>query len=191
MTAAPPRPAVLRRPPTHRTAGPPTHPAVSPPTHPRGRLRYGAALARLRARAAVSPTRSVPRLQVCGAANLLTALGVRVDVVQPATPWPRDRAHRLLVDNQAGPLGDLALLVGVPRTAEGWTDVADRTLPLRQSKAPARRTGDAVVCPVVLTCRYADGTPFGGSPIRDDVGAQRGLVVEVRLLPAREEHRAG
>jgi hypothetical protein len=137
----------------------------------------------------MTPTGSLPRLQVCGAANLLTALGVRVDVVQPATPWPRGRGHRLLVENTAGLLGDLALLVGVPRTTGGWSDVADRVLPLRPSRTAARSTAGAVVCPVSIAYRDAAGPLLAVPRTLNDVVAIRGLVIEVRLLPARGGER--
>ncbi len=176
MTAAPPRPAVLPVPMTDR---------ATPATQQQRRLRYGTTLARLRARAAVTPAGSVPRLQVCGAANLLTALGVRVDVVQPTVPWPRTTQHRLLVENTAGLLGDLALLVGVPRTAAGWADVADRVLPLRPYRTTTRHTADAVVCPVSIGYRTAEGSLLVPPRTLNDVVAIRGLVIEVRLLAAR------
>ena len=179
MTAAPPRPAVVPLPPPDRT---------TPATQQQRRLRYSATLARLRARAAVTPAGSVPKLQVCGAANLLTALGVRVDVVQPATAWPRDRAHRLVAENTAGLLGDLALLVGVPRATPGWTDVADRVLPLRPYR-PAARSRSGVVCPVTVGYRSAAGPLLVAPRTLNDVVAIRGLVIEVRLFAAREEAR--
>lgn len=181
MTAAPPRPAVVPLSPAGR---------ATPATQQQRRLRYSATLAGLRARAAVTPAGSIPRLQLCGAANLLTALGVRVDVVQPRTAWPRDRQHRLRVENTAGLLGDLALLVGVPRTAEGWTDVADRVLPLRPSRRRAQRTGAAVECPVTIAYRSAEGPLLVPPRTLNDVVAVRGLVIEVRLLEAREARRA-
>ncbi|WP_116449451.1 hypothetical protein [Blastococcus litoris] len=181
MTEAPPRPAVVPLPAPDR---------ATPATQQQRRLRYTATLAGLRARAAVTPAGSLPRLQLCGAANLLTALGVRVDVVQPRVAWPRDHRHRLQVENTAGLLGDLALLVGVPRTTEGWADVADRVLPLRPSRPPARRTSGALSCPVSVGFRTADG-PLPVTPrTLNDVVAVRGLVIDVRLHEAREERRA-
>ena len=179
MTAAPPRPAVVPLPPADRT---------TPATQQQRRLRYSATLARLRARAAVTPAGSIPKLQVCGAANLLTALGVRVDVVQPATAWPRDRAHRLVAENTAGLLGDLALLVGVPRATPGWTDIADRVLPLRPSR-PKARSRSGVVCPVTVGYRSAEGPLLVAPRTLNDAVAMRGLVIEVRLLAAREGQR--
>ena len=177
MTAAPPRPAFL-----------PHDARTTPATQQQRRLRYSATLARLRARAAVTPAGSIPRLQVCGAANLLTALGVRVDVAQPAASWPRDRAHRLVVENAAGLLGDLALLVGVPRSTQGWTDVADRVLPLRPSR-PAARSRSGVVCPVTVAYRSAEGPLLAAPRTLNDVVAIRGLIIEVRLLAAHEGER--
>ncbi|WP_324275574.1 hypothetical protein [Blastococcus brunescens] len=184
MTAAPPRPAVV--PASGPVALPPSSGRTTPATQHQRRLRYQATLAGIRARAAVTPAGSAPRLQVCGAANLLTALGVRVDVVRPATPWPRERQHRLLVENSAGALGDLALLVGVPRTAGGWADVADRLLPVRTaSRAPLRDVTDAVVCPVTIAYRSATGPLLVPPRTLDEVVQRRDLVIEVRLLPAR------
>jgi hypothetical protein len=157
------------------------------------RLRYQATLTRIRARAAMMPATSVQRrgaLQVCGAANLLTALGIRVQVLQPTTPWPRDLQHRLQIDNAAGVFGELALLVGVPRTAAGWAEIADRVLPTRAAARPAlRRVTDAVVCPVTIGYRSATG-PLPAPPrTLTEVLAARDLVIEVRLLPARDEDR--
>lgn len=178
MTTAPPRPVAV----------PELAARATPATQQQRRLRYSATLARLRARAAVTPAGSIPRLQVCGAANLLTALGVRVDVVQPAAPWPRDRRHRLQVTNTAGLLGDLALLVGVPRTAEGWADVADRVLPLRtSSRTRPQLVADAVVCPVSVGYRMTDGPLLVPPRTLNDVVAIHGLVVEVRLLAVERE----
>jgi hypothetical protein len=176
VTAAPPRPVVLPVATADR---------VAPATQQQRRLRYSATLARLRARAAVSPAGSIPRLQVRGAANLLTALGVRVDVVQPASPWPRDRAHHLVIANGAGLLGDLALLVAVPRSMQGWADMADRVLPLRPFRRAARSAGGAVDCPVTIAYRSVQGPLLVPPRTLDDVVAIRGLVIEVRLLATR------
>jgi hypothetical protein len=143
----------------------------------RRRLRWSATLAGVRARAALASAGSVRRrqsVQVCGAARLLTAAGVRVVVVQPPAPWPRTRAVRLAARNEAGLLGDLALLTAVPRTTTGWAAVADRVLPVGTPIVTDDRAA-AVLCPVTVSFRTADGP----------LPATGGLVVEVRLLAAR------
>jgi hypothetical protein len=124
-------------------------------------------------------------LQVCSAARLLTALGVRVDVVQPSTPCPRHRAQELRITNDAGVLGDLALLTAVSRTTSGWAAVADRVLPAGSSLRTADRDpGDAVVCPVTIGCR-TDAGPLTTPPRTPaEAAAVLGLVIEVRLLEA-------
>jgi hypothetical protein len=111
------------------------------------------------------------RLQVCGAANTLTALGVRVRVVGPATPWPR--TGRVVVCAPLDRLGTLALA-----TALRGEDVCAAV------EAPAGRT----VCSVVVRYRL-EGTEGYLPPDRvprstAEITALRGLVVEVHLLPA-------
>ncbi|MGY1638473.1 hypothetical protein ACI78V_17635 [Geodermatophilus sp. SYSU D00742] len=89
-----------------------TPPPVLPPASARW-LRAGAVLAAHRLR---PPVGSARRRAVCGAARLLTGLGVRVDVRAPAVAWPR--AGRgpgaLLVANSVSPLDPLVLLTAVP-----------------------------------------------------------------------------
>ena len=147
------------------------------------RLRFTATLAGFRARRVLIPAGSLRRrqsMQVCTAARLLTALGVRVDVVQPSVPWPRNLAHRLVVSNDAGLLGDLALLTAVPRTTCGWAAVADRVLPVRTIlRAAEPDGGDAVPYTVTIGFRTA---ALPAPPTLDEVVAISGLVVEVRLL---------
>jgi hypothetical protein len=175
-------------------------PPVSPPPAPERadrttqqhrRLRWTATLAGVRARASMVPAGSVRRrqsLQVCSAARLLTAAGIRVVVVQPSTPWPRDRPHRLVTRNEAGLLGELALLTAVPRTTHGWTAVADRILPVRTLVPAAEQDpSDAVPCPVTVAYRTVHG-PLPVPPrTLNEVVAIRGLVVEVRLLAVGRE----
>jgi hypothetical protein len=109
---------------------------------------------------------------VCGAANLLTALGVRVRVVAPVSPWPR--SGRLVVSDHVGWLGDLAVSTavrGAPVAGPGAVAAAGTTR-----------------CPV--TVRYRVETEAGSvgtdrAPRTvDDVVALDGLVVEVHCLPA-------
>jgi hypothetical protein len=165
----------------------PVHPADAG-TRRRRRLRLAAALADLRIRTALVPDTSLRRRQridVCGAARILTALGVRVRVIAPRTPWPRDRACRLVVADEAGWLADLALVTAVPRTTEGWRAACGRALPRRgRATAPWIGAPDAVACPVALRYR-ADGVLLDRPPrTLGDVLAARDLVVEVHLLPA-------
>jgi hypothetical protein len=104
------------------------------------------------------------RLQVCGAADTLTALGVRVRVFQPEVPWPR--TGRYVISDHVGRLGDLA----VSTAFRGATDDGD------------------VVCPVTVRYRV-DGRP-GYLPAHEvpsrtaAIVAMHGLVVEVHCLPS-------
>ena len=102
------------------------------------------------------------RLRVCGAADTLTALGVRVQVF-PSSSWPR--SGRYVVSDHVGRLGDLAVSTAFRATA---TD------------------GD-VLCPVAVRYRV-EGRP--GYLPADQVPqttaaviAMHGLVVEVHCLP--------
>jgi hypothetical protein len=176
VTTSPPVPAV----------DPAVAPTVDPAVQQRRRLQLAATLAGLHVRTALVPphaTRRRQRLQVCGAARVLTALGVRVRVVPPTTPWPRT-GGRLLLDRDApGWLGDLALVTAVPRTTGGWAAVCRRVLP-GAAVEPAGPHADSVICPVAVTYR-TDAGPLDRAP-RDvsEIVALRGLVVEVRLLSA-------
>jgi hypothetical protein len=109
------------------------------------------------------------RLHVCGAANTLTALGVRVRVLGPSTPWPRTRCVVA-----AGPLGRLGSLA---------VATALRGEPVRSA---AEVPDGAAICPVAVRYRL-DGEGY----LPEDrvptsvagIAALRGLVVEVHLLP--------
>ncbi|CAA9230041.1 MAG: hypothetical protein AVDCRST_MAG57-992 [uncultured Blastococcus sp.] len=183
------------------TLAPPAHPVPRPrrtapdlvdvATQQRRRLHWSATRAGVRARTTLIPLGSVRRrqsLQVCGAAQLLTSLGVRVVVVQPSVPWPRDRPHRMVVANDAGLLGDLALLTAVPRTTYGWAAVADRVLPVRTALRGSQPDDlDAALCPVTVAYRMPDGDRALPPRTLDEVVAVRGLVVEVRLLAVGPE----
>jgi hypothetical protein len=136
------------------------------------RLRLARTLAGVSVHRALLPAgaaRRRERLQVCGAANMLTALGVRVQVVGTAVPWPR--ADRVVVSDHTGWLGDLALSIAVPRTPV----VSGRGLP-----------AGSVVCPVLIRYRTAAGYLGGDVVPRTfaEVAAARDLVVEVNRLPA-------
>jgi hypothetical protein len=186
VTAAPPRAPVV--PLLHRPVRTRAPDRAEPATQRRRRLRFIATLAGVQVRALLTPARAVRRrqaLQVCSAARLLTALGVRVDVVQPVTPWPRHRPHRLRLTNDAGLFGDLALLTAVPRTTPGWAAVADRVLPAGSTLRTAEPdAAEAVVCRVTIGYRTAAGPLTDPPRTPSEVAAVRGLVIEVRLLPA-------
>ena len=169
-----PRPAVALRP---LVAG---HPAgggdrsAARSTQRLRRIRFARTMARVAVRRALLPrgaSRSRQRLAVCGAADLLTALGVRVQVVGAAVPWPR--LGRVVVSDHTGWLGDLALTSAAPGTPV--MDRATRTLP-----------AGSVACPVVLRYRTADGYLDRSAVPRTpgEVAAARNLVVEVHRLPA-------
>src|SRR4051812_22035614 len=183
MSTAPLLPRVIPLP-----RRPAAHDRYAPVPRRRGRLRFTAPRAGARLRSSLLAKGSVRRRQawqVCSAARLLTALGVRVDVVQPETPWPRHRAQQLRVTNEAGLFGDLALLTAVPRTTPGWAAVADRVLPTGNTRPTAEQDpGDAVVCRVVIGYRTAAGPLTGPPRTPAQMAAARGLVIEVRLLPA-------
>jgi hypothetical protein len=140
-------------------------PQVSVATRRRRRLRLARTLVGSSVRARLLPAgeRRRLRLQVCGAADTLTALGVRVQVFQPSTPWPR--TGRYVISDHVGRLGDLAVSTAV----RGATD--DGT----------------VICPVAVRYRVGDRSlrPHEVPQRTAAIVAMRGLVVEVHCLPAR------
>jgi hypothetical protein len=183
---------VQGRPPAHRREGFPVHPApalfhlADPATQRRRYLRLAATLIANAVRGmfvSPAPTRRRQRLQVCSAARVLTALGVRTQVFPPSTPWPRARPNRLVLGADVGWLGDLALVTAVPKTTAGWSQVADRALTGRRATT-AGAPLDAVPCPVAIRYRSEAG-PLDRLPTTlSEIVAIRGLVVEVHLLPA-------
>jgi hypothetical protein len=171
-----PRLADARRP---RRAHPGTPPQAAVPaaraTQRRRRIRLARTLAALAVRRALLPrgaARSRERLRVCRSADVLTALGVRVQVVGGAVPWPR--LGRMVVSDHTGWLGDLALSTAVPGTPV-----------IGRSPTRALPVG-SVACPVVLRYRTAAGYLGAQDVPRTlaDVTAARDLVVEVHRLPA-------
>jgi hypothetical protein len=88
-------------------------PAVAPR---RSWAHVGSAVAAGALRTAWLPgtSRRQQRVLVRSAADLLSAAGVRVVVRAPATAWPRTGVGRLVVADDAGWLGALALLTAVP-----------------------------------------------------------------------------
>ncbi|MFW3171105.1 hypothetical protein [Geodermatophilus sp. CPCC 206100] len=87
-----------------------TRPLV-PPTH--SWLRTGALVAAARLR---PPVGSARRRAVCGAARVLTGLGLRVEVSAPSVAWPRTGrgAGPLLVANSVSALDALVLQTALP-----------------------------------------------------------------------------
>jgi hypothetical protein len=143
-------------------------------TQRRRRIRLARTLAGVSVRSALLPrgaARSRQRLRVCGSADILTALGVRVQVVGGAVPWPR--LGRVVVSDHTGWLGDLALATAAPGTPV--IGRATRSLPV-----------GSVACPVALRYRTADGYLARHEVPRTlaQVTAVRDLVVEVHRLPA-------
>lgn len=160
--------------------------AADPATQRRRRLQLAAALAALHVRTALVRDTSARRRQrvlVCGAARILTALGVRVRVVAPRTPWPRSGPCRLVVADDAGWLGDLALITAAPRTAEGWLAACARALP-GAGRPDEPGTSEAVACPVAFRVRTAGELLDAPPRTVAEIVAAHGLVVEVHLLPA-------
>jgi hypothetical protein len=142
----------------------PSLPQVSPATQRRRRLRLARTLVGHSVRTRLLPAgeRRRIRLQVCGAADTLTALGVRVQVFSPAVPWPR--TGRYVISDSIGGLGDLA----VATAFRGATDDGD------------------VICPVAVRYRV-DGEYLAPHEVPQRTAAivaMRGLVVEVHCLPA-------
>jgi hypothetical protein len=151
-------------------------------TQRRRRLRLARTLAGFSVHRALLPrsaARSRQRLEVCGSANILTALDVRVRVVGSAVPWPR--LGRVVVSDHTGWLGDLALSTTVPGTPV-----------IGRSPTRALPVG-SVACPVVLRYRTAAGYLAQSEIPRTlaEVAAARGLVVEVHRLPALQSAPAG
>jgi hypothetical protein len=144
-------------------------------TQRRRRIRLARTLAGVSVRGALLPrsaVRSRQRLRVCGSADILTALDVRVQVVGAAVPWPR--LGRVVVSDHTGWLGDLALSTAAPGTPVLGRHSA-RVLPV-----------GSVACPVVLRYRTAAGYlgPDEVPRTLAQVAAARDLVVEVHRLPA-------
>jgi hypothetical protein len=157
-----------------------------PVAGPHRRLQLAGTLAAVGVRAALLPrTSRRGRTQVCGAARILTALGVRVVVVPAPKPWPRT-GGRLAVQGSVGRIGELAVLTAVPRSVAGWTELAEHALLGRRAPLAAVPRGD-VLLPVSVRCRPAhDDGWLDASAVPRDLGAvlaAGGLVVEVRLLP--------
>ena len=141
-------------------------PRVPTATRRRRRLRLARTLVGQSVRARLLPAgeRRRRRLAVCGAADTLTALGVRVHVIPPPIPWPR--SGRFVISDHVGRLGDLAVSTAFLGATEDGT----------------------VICPVSVRYRVegrAGYLPLDEVPQRAAaIAAMRGLVVEVLCLPS-------
>ncbi|WP_347060739.1 lysophospholipid acyltransferase family protein [Blastococcus sp. HT6-30] len=96
--------------------------------------------------------RAQRRVAVCGAAGVVTPLGVRVEVINPSVPWPRTGRGHLVVSNQVTWLDELALLVAVRALPVANAEIGDRKL----VGGLARRLGVVLVQPGRLRS-VADG----------------------------------
>jgi hypothetical protein len=151
---------------------------VTAPTSPNW-LRVGATVAAGRLRPPVGSSR---RRAVCGAARVLTRLGVRVEVRAPAVAWPRTGTGLLLVANTVSALDPLALLTAVPGASVAGAPgrlvgVAVPTLPAVSGRvATALRRGSPVtVRPEVPA---GDGSPLGRfSPVLLAAAVEAGAAV--------------
>jgi hypothetical protein len=162
----------------HLLRAPRPRAAAARATQRRRRIRLARTLAGVSLRSALLPrsaTRSRQRLRVCGSADILTALDVRVRVVGAAVPWPR--LGRVVVSDHTGWLGDLALSTAVPGTPV-----------IGRSPTRALPVG-SVACPVVLRYRTADRYLDRHEIPRTlaQVTAARDLVIEVHRLPALQQ----
>jgi hypothetical protein len=159
---------------------------VDPATRRRRQLRLTGALPRI----ALARGR---RGWVCAAADVLTAMGVRVEVRAPEVAWPRPGAGRLVVANRVGALDDLALRTAVPDVVEQPEGPSPtgrlgrfRAGPFRDAAASGRP-----VCPVAIRYRTEEGGDPATLLVGDGLGtavrravAIHGLVIEVHLLSA-------
>jgi hypothetical protein len=147
------------------TIAPQSLPQVSVTIRRRRRLQLARTLVGHSVRTRLLPVgeRRRLRLRVCGAADTLTALGVRVQVFQPLTPWPR--TGRYVISDHVGRLGDLALSTAF---------------------RGALADGD-VVCPVAVRYRVGDRylRPDEVPQRTAAIVAMRGLIVEVHCLAVR------
>ncbi|MFQ1002234.1 lysophospholipid acyltransferase family protein [Modestobacter sp. SSW1-42] len=115
------RPGALPAPPCTPACAADPGPTVDAATRRRRALRVARALAGVAAsslRAPLSGPRGRRRLLTCGAARVLTAAGVRVEVTSSPVAWPRTGPGRapglLVVGNAVSWVDDLALLTVVP-----------------------------------------------------------------------------
>ena len=160
-----------------------------PPAH--RTLRLAGAVAGVGVRSVLLPRhahRRRGRAQVCGAARILTALGVRVRVVSPDVAWPRT-GGLLAVSGTPSWVDRLAVLTAVPGPSTAGRSSPRRPCPGAPPGSTSGRARRAPCC-----CRCPSRPPAETAPApwptervpRDLPGVlgTHGLVVEVHLLPA-------
>ncbi|MGY1710998.1 hypothetical protein ACI8AC_15955 [Geodermatophilus sp. SYSU D00758] len=127
---------------------------------PSGRwLRVGATVAAGRLRPPVGSSR---RRSVCGAARVLTGLGLRVEVRAPAVAWPRGGTGLLLVANSVSALDPLALLTAVPSAAVAGSPDRLAGVGLPAVPAVAARVAAALHAGTSVVVRPEERTADGG-----------------------------
>ncbi len=132
---------------------------MTAPTAPRPTplwLRVGATVAAGRLRPPVGARR---RRTVCGAARLLTGLGVRVEVRAPATAWPRTGTGVLLVSDSVTALDPLALLTAVPDAAVAGGPDRLAGVPVPALPAEPGRVAAALRAGTPVSARPGAGRP--------------------------------
>jgi hypothetical protein len=121
-------------------------------------LRVGATVAAGRLRPPVGSSR---RRSVCGAARVLTGLGVRVEVHAPATAWLRTGTGPLLVSNTATALDPLALLTVVPGAAVAGVPDRLAGVPVPTVPAVSARVATRLRLGTPVSVRPEEGVPSG------------------------------
>ncbi|SNS03928.1 hypothetical protein SAMN06893096_101504 [Geodermatophilus pulveris] len=121
-------------------------------------IRVGATVAAGRLRPPVGGRR---RRSVCGAARLLTGLGVRVEVRAPASAWPRTGTGPLLVSNAVTALDPLALLTAVPAAAVAGGPERLAGVPVPVVPAVSARVAIALRAGTPVSARPEAGRPDG------------------------------
>jgi hypothetical protein len=106
------------------------------------------------------------RRTVCGAARVLTGLGVRVEVHAPGTAWPRTGTGLLLVSNTATALDPLALLTAVPGAVVAGGRDRLAGVPVPTLPADPARVAAALRAGTPVSTRPEAGRPEPAGPGR-------------------------
>ncbi|MGY1811956.1 hypothetical protein [Blastococcus sp. SYSU D00820] len=164
---------------------------MSAPTAADRRVRW------LRTAAAVTRSGLLPtgsrRAAVCGAARLLTALGVRVEVHASRTAWPRTGPAPLVVANRVSPLDDLALLTAVPGVLalDGGRARTRGGLRLPSVPATSGAVAAALLAGTAVTVRPEQPGPGGGLGRFDPSLFRAAVTTGAPVCPVAVRHRGG